>query len=324
MDLPPGSTQTTGKNPSTVNVPGGGVATDEDGYQAPPTPRPTPRPTPTPPTRAPPTRAPLGKVEGVVFEDKNGDGEQDDNEPGLEDVVVVITDSNGDSQTVTTDEDGEYSADVPRGTTEIEIDDDTLPDGYKQTAGRNPSTVRVPAGGTATEEDGYQILGEVEGVVFEDTNGDGEQDPGEPGLEDVEVVITDSNGDPQTVTTNGNGEYSAEVPRGPTEIDIDEDTLDLPPGSTQTTGENPSTVNVPGGGVATDEDGFQAPPTPRPTPSPTPSPRTPRPTPPPSTPRPTRTPPTRAPPAPSGKVIGLVFEDINGQTGNWRRRFGDL
>jgi hypothetical protein len=307
LPLPRGSTQTTGENPSTVDVAGGGVATDEDGYQ-PRTGAPTPRP-----TRAP-TPERLGKVEGVVFEDKNGNGQQDRNEPGLEDVEVVITDRNGDSITVTTNVDGEYSAIVPSGTTEIKIDEDTLPDGFKQTAGDNPSTVRVPAGGTATDEDGYQILGVVEGVVFEDTNGNGEQDRGEPGLEDVEVVVTDSNGDPQTVTTNTDGEYSTEVPRGTTEIDIDEGTLPLPPGSTQTTGENPSTVDVAGGGIATDEDGYQ----PR-TDAPSP-----RPTPPPSTPRPTRTPPTRAPPtrapptrapptvAPLGKVKGLVFEDING------------
>jgi hypothetical protein len=234
-------------------------------------------------------------------------------------VEVVVTDRNGDSITVTTNVNGEYSVIVPSGTTEIQIDEDTLPDGFKQTAGDNPNTVRVPAGGTATDEDGYQILGVVEGVVFEDTNGNREQDPGEPGLEDVEVVIIDSNGDPQTVTTNKDGEYSAEVPRGRTEIDIDEGTLPLPPGFIQTTGENPSTVDVPGGGVATDEDGYR----PR-TGAPTS-----RPTPPPSTPRPTRTPPTRTPPtgapptgapptrAPPtvfslGKVKGLVFEDING------------
>jgi uncharacterized protein (DUF2141 family) len=320
LPLPPGFIQTTGENPSTVDVPGGGVATDEDGYR-PRTGAPTPRPTraPTPRLTRAPTPEQLGKVKGVVFDDKNGNGEQDRNEPGLEDVEVVVTDRNGDSITVTTNVNGEYSVIVPSGTTEIQIDEDTLPDGFKQTAGDNPNTVRVPAGGTATDEDGYQILGVVEGVVFEDTNGNREQDPGEPGLEDVEVVIIDSNGDPQTVTTNKDGEYSAEVPRGRTEIDIDEGTLPLPPGFIQTTGENPSTVDVPGGGVATDEDGYR----PR-TGAPTS-----RPTPPPSTPRPTRTPPTRTPPtgapptgapptrAPPtvfslGKVKGLVFEDING------------
>jgi uncharacterized protein (DUF2141 family) len=318
--LPSGVTQTAGENPTDVDVPAGGIATDEDGYR-PRTGAPTSRPTraPTPRLTRAPTPEQLGKVKGVVFDDKNGNGEQDRNEPGLEDVEVVVTDRNGDSITVTTNVNGEYSVIVPSGTTEIQIDEDTLPDGFKQTAGDNPNTVRVPAGGTATDEDGYQILGVVEGVVFEDTNGNREQDPGEPGLEDVEVVITDSNGDPQTVTTNKDGEYSAEVPRGRTEIDIDEGTLPLPPGFIQTTGENPSTVDVPGGGVATDEDGYR----PR-TGAPTS-----RPTPPPSTPRPTRTPPTRTPPtgapptgapptrAPPtvfslGKIKGLVFEDING------------
>ena len=51
--------------------------------------------------------------------------------------------------------------------------------------------------------------GTVTGVVFVDTNANGVKDPDEDGIPDVEVVITDSNGDPQTVTTDSNGEYSA-------------------------------------------------------------------------------------------------------------------
>ena len=99
--------------------------------------------------------------------------------------------------------------------------------------------------------------GTVTGVIFEDTNGNGVKDPEEDGIPGVKVVITDSNGDPQTVTTNSNGEYSAVVPPGPTVIDIDETTL--PPGAERTAGTDPTSVDVPSGGTASDVDGFQFP-----------------------------------------------------------------
>ena len=46
-------------------------------------------------------------------------------------------------------------AEVPVGETVIDIDETTLPPGYEQTVGSNPTTVDVPAGGTATDLDGY-------------------------------------------------------------------------------------------------------------------------------------------------------------------------
>jgi hypothetical protein len=127
--LPPGSEQTAGTDPTTVVVPEGGTATDLDGFQLPvvPTPQPsgatptnvpiptrppttgapptsggTPAPTakvtgtPTVEETAPPSLVATGKVSGIVFLDVNGNGEQDDGEPGIPNVDVVITDSTGD------------------------------------------------------------------------------------------------------------------------------------------------------------------------------------------------------------------------------------
>ena len=137
--------------------------------------------------------------------------------------------------------------------------------------------------------------------MYEDTNGNGIQDQGEPGIGGVDVIITDSLGESQTVTTDDTGMYMAEVPAGPAVVDIDEGTL--PPGYVQTGGTDPTTLNVPPGGTATDSDGFMKPtetPTASPTGSPTKSPTaipTNSPTPAP-TPKPTRKPtpsPTRAP-----------------------------
>ena len=78
-----------------------------------------------------------------------------------------------------------------------------------------------------------------------------------------------------TVTTDGSGMYMAQVPAGPTVIDIVESTL--PPGGEQTAGVDPTTVIVPAGGTATDIDGYKYPVPPTPAP-------------------PTNAPPTRAPP----------------------------
>ena len=248
-----------------------------------------------------------------MFEDVNNNGEQDPDEPPIEGVDVVITDSEGNVFTLTTDATGMYMAEVPIGETVIDIDESTLPPGYEQTVGTDPTTVDVPSGGTATDLDGYHFptgmpdqgpnsaptssptgsptaalplhllrptasptdsptasptssptaaptptpSGKVKGTVFEDVNNNGEQDPDEPPIEGVDVVITDSEGNVFTLTTDATGMYMAEVPIGETVIDIDESTL--PPGYEQTVGTDPTTVDVPAGGTATDLDGYYFP-----------------------------------------------------------------
>ena len=318
--LPPDAEQTAGTDPTSVDVPSGGIVSDADGYQFPtgsPTGSPTTPSTLAPVSAGPPGEvvssmpsvfSPTGTVTGVVFEDTNGNGTKDPGEDGIPNVEVVITDSNGDPQTVTTDSNGEYSASVPPGPTVIDVDETTLPPDAEQTAGTDPTSVDVPSGGIVSDADGYQFptgsptsspsqspapsgspskspsrspaptisgtaspttspspsasptgspTGTVTGVVFEDTNGNGTKDPGEDGIPNVEVVITDSNGDPQTVTTDSNGEYSASVPPGPTVIDVDETTL--PPDAEQTAGTDPTSVDVPSGGIVSDADGYQFP-----------------------------------------------------------------
>ena len=293
-----------------------------------PTDSPTASPTSSP--TAAPTPTPSGKVKGTVFEDVNNNGEQDPDEPPIEGVDVVITDSEGNVFTLTTDATGMYMAEVPIGETVIDIDESTLPPGYEQTVGTDPTTVDVPAGGTATDLDGYYFpteaptkaptsaptssptdlptssptssptgaptaspsdsptvtptagptaaptptpFGKIKGTIFEDTNKNGVQDPGEPPLVGVVVVITDSNGEKSTLTTDGTGMYMTEVPAGPTVTDIVESSL--PPGAEQTVGTDPTTVDVPAGGTGTDLDGYYVPtdsPTASPTDSPTGSP----------------------------------------------------
>ncbi len=193
-----------------------------------------------------------GTITGHVFEDTDGDGTQDAGEPDLAGVDVTLTPSSGGPITVTTDANGDYSTTVPSGDVDADVTD---PANSVLTTGNDPQTVTVPAGGTGTAGNvGFQFQGTIDGHVFEDVDGDGVQDVGEPDLAGVDVTLTPAGGgSPITVTTGANGDYSSSVPSG----DVDADATD-PANSTLTTGNDPQTVTVPTGGTGTAGDvGFQ-------------------------------------------------------------------
>ena len=234
-DLPTGAVQIQGTDPTTVTVPAGSSASDIDGYEQ------------------------QGQVVGHIFEDVNGDGNQDSGEPNLPNVAVVITDGFGVTQTVTTDANGNYTATVPIGSTTTNVVEATLPAGSVQTAGVDPTTVTVtPANTVSAGNDGYQRQGLVDGTVYMDENGDGAYTVGtDTPLPDVTVMITDSNGVTYTLITASDGYFSQIVPAGDTDVDIDNSDGDLPANVVLTGGSSdPTTVNVPGGGTATDNTGY--------------------------------------------------------------------
>ncbi|MCX6049084.1 MAG: hypothetical protein NT075_28620, partial [Chloroflexi bacterium] len=125
--LPAGYVQTAGADPNTVTaLTGNTISIGNDGYQ------------------------PQGDVIGHVFEDTDGNGIQGKSEPDLPSITVVITDSLGVTHTVSTDANGNYTATVPAGLTTADVDETTLPAGYVQTAGDDPSTVTATAGNTTS------------------------------------------------------------------------------------------------------------------------------------------------------------------------------
>ena len=225
--LPAGYLQTAGTDPDTVTVPAGGsVNAGDDGYQ------------------------PRGTIEGHLFIDENGDGVQNAGEPNLSGIDVIITDAAGDTQTVTTDDNGDWSADVSAGEATADVDETTLPPGYVQTAGTDPSSADVPSGGTADAgDDGYQRRnGVIRDFVWNDRNGDGLQDPDEPGLEGVVVYLDlDGNGardatDPSAVT-DADGRYAiGSLSQGNYTVRVDEETI--PQGFVQTGGADPLSVTL--------------------------------------------------------------------------------
>jgi len=195
---------------------------------------------------------------GIVFKDTNGNGQQDGFEPGVPNVGVNITDSSGNSQTITTNGNGEYEASVLVGVTAINVDESTLLQGLVLTAGSNPATVDILPGGKVGNNVGYyhaEETGEICVIFFENTNGDRYQNPDEPGIPGVNVEITYSNPSITiTKTTNANGKICTKVPRGGTTIDIDDTTL--PPGLVLTAGSDFTIHNVEDN-IVVDMNGYQ-------------------------------------------------------------------
>ncbi len=151
----------------------------------------------------------LGTISGTVLEDINDD---DIGDTPMGGITIILYDENGNeiARTVTA-ADGTYSfTDLPQGVyTIVEVQ----PDGYLnvgETDGDVPSdgtlnsiTVTLDAG----EHDGNndyieEIGGSIGNYVWNDTNGDGLQDPDESGVNAVQVCLEDDAGNPE-LDSNG-------------------------------------------------------------------------------------------------------------------------
>jgi hypothetical protein len=112
--------------------------------------------------------------------------------------------------------------------------------------------------------DGYRSAlpagpsGTVTGVVFLDLNANGTQDPGEPGIPGVTVLLTTSTGQVLPGTTNSAGAYEIQnAAVGAATLDVVNGTL--PPGLIQTAGTDPSGLTVaPNSLTDAGSDGFNA------------------------------------------------------------------
>ncbi|PKG44308.1 SdrD B-like domain-containing protein, partial [Psychroflexus sp. MES1-P1E] len=83
-----------------------------------------------------------------------------------------------------------------------------------QTEGNDPTTTTIVTGQTFNEIDGFYESGTLTGHLYFDENGNGTQDPSEADMPNVDVEITDSFSQVQTVTTDANGDWSLVLPQG--------------------------------------------------------------------------------------------------------------
>ena len=116
---------------------------------------------------------------------------------------------------------------------------------------KTPSTdtnlVQVPIVGDAN----------LTGHVFSDTDGNGTQDLGEPDLANIDVLVVDAMGNPQIVTTDGNGDWLVTVEPGLASADVDETDPDFPSGALLSTDNDPQPVTAVSGATrATGDVGY--------------------------------------------------------------------
>ncbi|MFC6340904.1 SdrD B-like domain-containing protein, partial [Nocardioides hankookensis] len=149
-----------------------------------------------------------GSLGDTVWLDFNRDGVVGPGEPRLPDVDVQVTwagfdgdlataGDNVDFGTYTTDADGLYLAeDLPPGRYRATVDPGTLPGGvvpaYDLDGISSPNTaqrVLAQAENARDVDFGYAGEGRIGDFVWWDLNGDGVQDPTEPGLTDVGVTL---------------------------------------------------------------------------------------------------------------------------------------
>ncbi|MBV7534453.1 carboxypeptidase regulatory-like domain-containing protein [Duganella sp. sic0402] len=158
-----------------------------------------------------------------VWEDKNGNGVQDDGEAGIVGVKVDLKDENGNVvKTTTTGADGKYSFTVDPGKYAISV---TAPGGMTATGqhggadgvdsdinadGQSDLITLTPGQSNTNVDAGFYKGAALGDRVWLDANRNGVQDSGETGVAGVKVLLLDASGNPTgaSATTDANGNYS--------------------------------------------------------------------------------------------------------------------
>ena len=177
-----------------------------------------------------------------LWYDTDGDGTQDIGEPALSGVTVQLRDAFGTLITTdTTDGSGIYGfGNLDAGTYNVTVDTSTLPAGltatYDLDGGDDSAAAVTLAGGqNRTDVDfGYRGTASIGDRLWFDSDGDGTQDIGEPGLAGVTVQLRDSGGTIiATDVTDGSGIYGfGNLDAGIYNVTVDTSTL--PTGVTET------------------------------------------------------------------------------------------
>jgi len=148
-------------------------------------------------------------ISGFKYLDTDADGQRDEGEIGLENWQIVL-DKNGDVvNAMQTGADGSYTfSELGPGTYGVS---EVQQNGWVQTEPVAMTySVSVSSGVVEADKNfGNYHIGSISGVKYEDINGNGTRDEGEPGLENWTINLNIGN-NTNDATTNANGEYSFE------------------------------------------------------------------------------------------------------------------
>ena len=178
-------------------------------------------------TRSKVRQAPSVQTSSVgdrVWIDANRNGVQDEGEENLAGVNVTVTPPAGSEEeprTATTDADGKWRIDELTPGVEYTVSFE-LPEGYKATDalvgedrgvdsnGLRSTVTLQPGEFNDTYDLGVYQPASIGDFVWEDTNGDGIQDEGEPAVPNTIVRVTGPNGETHTTATDKDGKWSVD------------------------------------------------------------------------------------------------------------------
>lgn len=190
----------------------------------------------------------IGRIEGFIFDDKNGDGTQQVGDVGLGGFTLQLVDNNTGLvfRTIVSDPDGTYEfLSIPAGNYQLR---EVVPGGWIQTFPSAPNPLFYTINLAATDQvTGFRFgnfkLISVSGIKFEDLDGDGTRDAGENGVANFVITVTNTTtGASAQAVTDAFGNYSVNN-LGPGNYTVAEVQK---PGWTQTTANPPGFSAVSG------------------------------------------------------------------------------
>ncbi len=154
-------------------------------------------------------------ISGAKFNDLNGNGIRDADEPGLAGVTIQLRDPAGQITAATTDASGAFSFAGLTAFVGSYTLSEVVPAGFVQTAPAAPGTfsVTLVPGQNATgflfgNRSQTAAPGSISGTKFNDVNGNGSRDAAEPGLSGVTIQLKPASGPTLTATTDASGAFS--------------------------------------------------------------------------------------------------------------------
>jgi len=166
-----------------------------------------------PATLGRPTVPPFGVIEGAVLTEP---GRQ-----GIPNVKLVLDEG----PSTLTDANGRFSfPEVPEGDHTLRLELRTLPAFYRL-LGPPQVTVHVLPKGRVRVELQAAVLGRIRGEVVWDRNGNGQRDPGEPGLADVRVLALRGEERTETFTDSEGAFLLDNLPGGTYTLHVDETSI---------------------------------------------------------------------------------------------------
>lgn len=188
-------------------------------------------------------------IEGIIWEDNNNNGIQDDGENGISGITVELQDGiclpSSTCSTTTSDVNGNYSfVNQPTGNYTVKVLTSSFVGTWTQTAESDAtvdnSVSETLVGGEISSGNSFGFYqsgsSSISDAVYFDWDGDGIQDAGENGIAGVTVnIYQDTNSDGEidpatdgivgTTTTTSTGYNFSNIPAGSYIVEVDESTL---------------------------------------------------------------------------------------------------